>query len=236
MCLGLRGVRRPAEQLDRPLVALGIALLERQKPQIVRRRRHLCRRGLEQTPSRHRVLGRAAAVERQHGQRIGRLPIPARRAEAIPFRRLRPILAHAEAVGIELAQQRHRRPIIGIRLDALGRLCEGRQVEPALECAIGEIDGRPVGARLRRSRGRTARHHGDWLAAVGVERFRSRKRGRAFCRLGLEQLLRRRRRHASDGVDQCGGKRSSESSATRSLGSGALGSSHSGSAAHRHDF
>ena len=69
----------------------------------------------------------------------------AARAEAIPFRGLRPILAHAEAAGVELAEERHRRAVVRVRLDALGRLVEGGQVEPALVGAIGEVGGRPVG-------------------------------------------------------------------------------------------
>ncbi len=84
--LGLRCIRRPAEQLDGPLVALGAALLQREKAQIVGRRRHLGRRpsraGAARRPGPWPCRGRPASAWRAH--RPPAHPRAPRRGDTIP--------------------------------------------------------------------------------------------------------------------------------------------------------
>ncbi len=74
----------------------------------------------------------------QHRQREHRLAVAAIGGAAIPLGGLGVVLHHAQARGIELAQQRHRLDVV-VLLDALLRDRQCGLVVAALECGVGRI-------------------------------------------------------------------------------------------------
>ena len=125
------------------------------------------------------VSGAGAAFKGEHGEREQRVAIALRGCRFVPLRCLEVVTADAETIGVEFAEQRHRRGIVLLR--APGGLLEGGQEITALKSTIGDISVRvsrrrlAVGSRRRQGwrRGRPALRQ----RRRGQKRERQRQRG-----------------------------------------------------------
>ena len=130
------------------------------------------RRGGEQLRGLLAIDRAGAARHAQHRQREHRLAVAAVGGAAIPFGGLGVVLHHAEAGGVELAEQRHRLDVV-VLLDALGRDRQRGLVVAALECGVGRILAAvPCARRLDR------RRDGGWQSRPGCRRGDRRLRER----------------------------------------------------------
>jgi hypothetical protein len=112
--------------------------------------------GCEQPRRLFTVLGAAAPDHAEHCEREHRLAIAALGSDPVPLRRLVVVLHDAIAVGIELAQQRHR---LGVTELLPHRGCVERgKIIAALISAVGKVRHGSRGRRGGRRYGRC-----DWL-------------------------------------------------------------------------
>ena len=101
--------------------------------------------GGEQLGALFAIDGASAAAEMQHREREHGLAIAALGSQPIPFGRLFVIALNAQAVGIELAEQRHRLDVF-LLVRSTGRGRKGGDVVAALEGAVSKVGLAPGSA------------------------------------------------------------------------------------------
>ena len=150
------GVRRTKEILRRFRVVrrLSVRAVERHDPEIVERARVvLGRRTLELRLGGDGILGDALrALKQQHSEFVGGLRIAKIAGEAVPAGGFAIVADHRRAVVVDLADQRHRRRVLGIGVKAPLSLEQSVEEIAALIGAEGQIRRHSI--RPRRQGGR----------------------------------------------------------------------------------